>query len=191
LLKVAAACGFAMLWIGVPSYAGDSEPRVVGWAERAILQPWGFAVQARLDTGANTASIHARSIERFELGGEPWVRFALDVDPSAGVLGPDEASKVTVELPVLRDVVIKAKGDDETPDRRPVVPLVFCLDGELYREEFGLKNREGFDYPLLLGRRFLSDRILVDSDQRFLTEPDCPALKPLADESKSEGESEG
>jgi hypothetical protein len=68
------------------------------------------------------------------------------------------------------------------------VPLVFCIDGALYREEFGLKNREGFDYPLLLGRRFLDDRVLVDSDERFLTDPVCPELADVLDRHEAEAE---
>lgn len=175
----AAVLGTCVL-LATPCAATDEQPsdKVLGWAEKAVLQPWGFRVDARLDTGANTASIHARSIERFELDGQPWVRFELEADPSKGVIKPDEAHEVKVELPVVREVVIKQKSKSGPADKRPVVPLVFCLDGELYREEFGLKNREGFDYPLLLGRRFLGGRALVDSTRRFLTEPDCPTLAP-------------
>ena len=52
---------------------------VIGWREWITLS--GLAcpipIKAKIDTGAATSALHASKLERFEVDGQPWVRFTV------------------------------------------------------------------------------------------------------------------
>ncbi|MBT3504567.1 MAG: hypothetical protein HN475_02165 [Piscirickettsiaceae bacterium] len=131
---------------------------VAGWLENVVLEPWQIKLRAKLDTGAKTSSLHAIDIQRFTQNGEPWVRFLTEDKKN-------EVSLKPVELPVKREVKIKSHHKDAVS--RPVVELQLCLNGHLYKGEFSLVDRSRFNYPILLGRRVLKQRILVDASMTF------------------------
>jgi hypothetical protein len=154
---------FLMLPFGVVAAKHDKEITrnkqiVAGWLEYVVLEPWQIKLRAKLDTGAKTSSLHAIDIERFTQNGAPWVRFLTEDKKKGVTLKP-------VELPVKRDVKIKSHHKDAAS--RPVVELQFCLNGDLYEEEFSLVDRSRFNYPILLGRRVLKQSILVDASMTF------------------------
>jgi hypothetical protein len=173
-------CALAVLatsccWSSVPAWAGIDDPvavparskRIVGWVERVNLLPDDVPVHAKLDTGARTSSIHAEGIGRFERDGEDWVRFTLVLED------PDDVfHRVPLERPIHRDVRIK--DHDDASDHRPVVELEFCFDGRVERAQFSLTDRSTFIYPVLLGRRFLARRFVVDPSETFTAEKGCP-----------------
>lgn len=143
----------------------------LGWLERVRLQPWDIVVKAKLDTGAKTAAIHATDIERFDKEGKPWVRFRLWLNHR------DPASEtILVEKPLARDVTIKMRGTEKNASR-PSVKMEFCLGGKRYQALFTLANRTKFNYPILLGRRFLADLAVIDPAARYNTDPTCPKSK--------------
>ena len=133
---------------------GDDPKLVAGWIEEIVFVPWGFRVRAKLDTGARTSSIHAVDLEKFERDGEPWVRFYTRDRRH------NDGEKFLIERPVVRTTKIKRHGN--ASKSRPVVELEFCLNRRLYSAEFTLTDRAGFNYPVLLGRKMLENRIIVD-----------------------------
>jgi hypothetical protein len=140
---------------------------IAGWLERARLSPGNVILEAKLDTGARTSSLDARNLQQFERDGRAWVAF--------DVTGNNEQT-VRIERPLIRIASVKsALGADET---RPTVALGVCV-GNIYRvTEVTLVDRSILDKPLLIGRRFLRNRLLVDSSRRHLLELRCP-LKTL------------
>lgn len=136
------------------------DPKVVaGWLEDIVIAPWGFKVRAKLDTGAKTSSIHAHDLERFERDGEPWVRF-LTRDRRR-----NDGDRYVIERPMIRTTKIKRHG--RSSKRRPVIELDFCLNRRVYTAEFTLTDRAGFNYPVLLGRSMLENKIIVDPSMTF------------------------
>lgn len=133
---------------------------IAGWLETVVLSPWQIQLKAKLDTGAKTSSIHAENQQRFERDGKPWVRFNL---PKGG---KKNAKIEIIETPLTREVLIKRH--KLPPAVRPVVQLGFCINAHYYETEFTLANRGNFNYPVLLGRRFLKNHILVDAGKTFL-----------------------
>lgn len=137
---------------------------LMGYVEKIVLLPEGLTLKARLDTGANTASLHADNIEEFERDGERWVRFDFDHG------GRDP---VEIEAPIERRVrIARHSGEDQ---RRAVVNLPFCLNGQRHEAQFSLIDRDELTYPALLGRRFLRDVAVIDPSTRYLTQPNCPS----------------
>ncbi|NVK36895.1 MAG: ATP-dependent zinc protease [Gammaproteobacteria bacterium] len=134
---------------------------IVGANEWIYLSPPGHHYQARVDSGAATSSLSAMDIEYFERNGKKrWVRFRLQHD--------DEAEAITVEAKVVRHVLIRQASSPE-PERRPVVSLTVNMGQDLrYDTEFTLTDRSQMAYPILLGREFLRDVILIDVSRQFI-----------------------
>lgn len=160
----------AALCVMTPADARDK--RSFGWLERVRLEPWGIIAKAKLDTGAKTSAIHATDIERFERDGKPMVRFRLAIDHNDA-----DSETILVEKPLERDVTIKLRGTHKN-DARPAVKIQFCLGGNRYEALFTLTNRSKFNYPVLLGRRFLADLVVVDPAEKHSAPPTCPNKQP-------------
>jgi hypothetical protein len=137
---------------------------VAGWLERAMLVD-GLTVHAKLDTGADTSSINATGMEVFTRDDEDWIRFSL-----TGLKG----KKVTLERRVVRTTTIKRHFGEKQD--RPVVNLQICVGSIRQFVEVSLVDRSGLNYPLLVGRNFLGNTLLVDSGHTYLLPTDCPAL---------------
>lgn len=171
---LAAAALLALLWALSPSLARAEDaksqspdpavnaPVMLGWAERARIFPGNLAVQAKLDTGANTSSLNAPDYKVFERDGKTWVRFT--------VLNRAGAHR-EYELEVVR--MSKVKNLRGPISVRPVIHLEVCVGTIRKVAELNLSRRKNFIYKLLLGRRFLSGIITVDPSRKFTTEPDC------------------
>jgi len=160
-----------LLGVASPAFADDAPP-VFGWVEKATLKPWDVAVKAKLDSGALTSSLDARDIEVFTKDGEAWVRFRLRLEDQAS----GETFSHRLALPLYRDLRVRGAGGR---DERPVVLMKVCLGGVVYEEQFGLRDREEMNYPLLLGRRSIGHLGLLDVRKTFLSEPDCDENSPF------------
>jgi len=142
-----------------------AEPRTVGWLEAVVFPDIGLRVVAKLDTGAKTSCLDAESIEFSEKKGEKWARFSLrrrrgSLDARA------------FEARVAGERKVRTSNGHET---RPVVDLWVCVGGERRRVLFTLTRRAEMNYRVILGRRALEGRLLVDSARKFTTEPGCEA----------------
>lgn len=140
----------------------NNKPIIAGWIEKAFVGEEKISMNAKLDTGAKTSSIHAPGYIKFIRDDQEWVKF---------ILRTKKDKTLNVEEPILRTASIRrAKIGVVT---RPVIKLKICLAGFSEETEFTLTDRSEMNYPLLIGRRFLGDRILVNSDATYLTNKNC------------------
>ncbi len=149
---------------------------IVGEVEKFYLAGPGLVYDARIDSGAETSSIDARNITRFERDGNNWVRFDV---PTPGT--DDEF--VTVEREISRRVKIIQSSTDES-ERRVVVELQFMIGNHRQQAEFTLTNREHLSHSVLVGRNILRDVMLIDVGKEFATElPESVPAEDNGDES--------
>jgi hypothetical protein len=156
-----------------------AEPTLFGRYEQIKIEDLGKTVKAKMDTGAMTASLSARDIERFERDGEEWVRFRLAVEGAGDTL---------YERPLARIAEIKTRAeeagdpDDDTdvergPDvaERPVVEMQLCIGDQLRETEVNLTDRSHFRYPLLIGATAIRDlEAAIDPAQKYTAgRPTC------------------
>ena len=149
-----------------------AEPTLYGRYEYIKLPEIGETLQAKMDTGALTASLSAKNIETFTRDGEPWVRFQL---------ATKGASDKVYEHKVARISKIKSRADeDEDKDepvsaKRPVVDLEMCLGDVKRTVEVNLTDRSSFNYPLLIGAKALREfGAAVNPARRYTADkPDC------------------
>jgi hypothetical protein len=122
---------------------------IVGWVESVELPAIDTeSFLAKLDTGAETCSLHATGID---ISGRR-VTFAV-----AG-------QRHSLRLKEIRSV--KSSNGGET--WRPVVELEVRFNGRRDVVEFTLANRGSMRFPVLLGRNYLQDGYLVDAGFKHL-----------------------
>ena len=140
--------------LSVPPPLTGSEPElpVIGAVEWVWIEPANLRLEARIDTGAETTSIHAENIQLIEIDEKPYVRYSL-LDPSSGKMTEQRS-------PLVREARIKQQ--DRELELRYVVNMWLTLGKNREQIEVNLSNREDFEYPLLVGRNMLVDMAIVD-----------------------------
>jgi hypothetical protein len=146
----------------VSATAEASDEIVAGYIARATLDGYGVDLKAKLDTGADSSSINAAALQFFRRDGRRWARFDI-----VGING----TSVTIEETVTRTVRIKRSGSKSNV--RPVIRLKVCVAGKTAETDFTLADRSQLNYQVLIGRRFLKDRILVDSGREMVHPNKC------------------
>ncbi len=143
-----------------------TEKIMIGEAEYIGIPLIGAVFKARIDTGATTTSIFATDVEEFERDGKSWVRFIVRND--------DSGDTFPLEARVARVVEIKKRGQ-EGFTRRPAVAMDLVM-GEMTKQvKVNLADRTGFEFPLLIGRDFLSGLAVVDVTLSYTQEtPGAP-----------------
>lgn len=106
-------------------------------------------IEARVDTGAKSSSLHAEEIEEVEKEGVKYVTFLV---PAAG-----NKKFETDEFTVRR-----IKSSNGQIERRYAVKITVLLYGEKFKTDFTLAARHSMKFPVLLGRRILKNNFVVD-----------------------------
>lgn len=111
-------------------------------------------IPCKIDTGADTSSIHCERIHLVEKDGMENLSFVL-LDKSWPQYTGD-----WINTTEFKEKKIKSSfGDYEF---RYQVKLLITLFGKTYKSRFTLTNRDKMKYPILLGKAFLKNRYLVD-----------------------------
>jgi len=138
---------------------------IVGRREAVWIEDLQLALPARIDTGAETASLDARNIREFERDGDDWVRF--------DIVHPEGGEPLTLERPVARVVRILQSTSEEA-ERRAVIELGIVLGDVRQLAEFTLSDRSHLDFQMLVGRNILKDLMIVDVGQVNIAPPRVP-----------------
>jgi len=126
---------------------------VIGSEELVLLNNLQKKYKARIDTGATTSSLNATEIVEFERDGKKWVRFNF----SQAVNNDTQI----IEAKIARTMLIRQVNNSE-PIRRPIIELPVQLGDIKMLTEFTLADRGHMTFPVLLGRTFLKDIVMVD-----------------------------
>lgn len=162
LLSLCAAC---LLATSPRAAAEDTvtSKDILGWIEWVDVGRGPLRLKAKLDTGATTSSLTAEDIEEFKKDGKRYVRFV--------VRDEDHDVEESFEARLVRHVRIRRH--DGSTQRRPVVEMRMCVGHVNRKEEFTLVDRSSFVYPVLVGRNYMEDVILVDPGETFMQRPAC------------------
>lgn len=136
--------------------------QIYGWRENVQIKGISEKLQAKLDTGALTSSIHAEEKELFERDGKKWVRFIV-TDP-----GLKKPARTRIEAPLVRIAKIKEPGGESVA--REVVRLSLTIGDRKMSGEFTLNNRSNMLAPVLIGRSMIKDLGWVDSGRTYLAD---------------------
>lgn len=134
---------------------------VVGWREWLVLPELGIKqIKAKVDTGARTSALHAYYVDPFKRHGETWVRFGIHPKQH------DSNFKLECEARVRDRRVVSDSGGHK--ERRYVIETQLVLGGFRWKSELTLTDRDSMKFRMLLGRRALNGRFLVDPARSYL-----------------------
>lgn len=141
----------------------EKKLKIIGRLERIDFPEWGlFGIDAKIDTGAYTSSLHCHHIEPFTKKGRSYVRFNL-LDPSHEIY-----NEKLFELPVHATKSIKSSNG--TTEQRYIIKTAIRLLDKEFKAELSLADRSEMRYPVLLGRKLINKRFLVDVSKKYLSD---------------------
>ena len=137
------------------------QKRVVGWKEHAALPDLKIKdVNAKMDTGANLASIDASEIKYSTKSGVKHVNFKV-------MKRNNTVRKTSAPLAGFKRI----KSSNGDVERRPYIKTTLLVDGIAKKIELTLTDRGPMDYTMLIGRKALGRRWVVNPSVSFLTKP--------------------
>ncbi|MCW2927878.1 MAG: ATP-dependent zinc protease [Thermoleophilia bacterium] len=141
------------------------DKRIIGRIERVDLPRFGLlGLEAKVDTGARTSSIHCTDVV-VEAEGEDGTR-----DISFTLLDPEHPDYNGRRFRARRVDTQVVKSSNGEVQERHVIAADVVIAGRTIRTKFNLADREAMNYPVLLGRRLLRGKFLVDVAKRAAVE---------------------
>ena len=135
------------------------EKRVVGWKENAALPDLNVKnVIAKIDTGANLASIDASDIKIITRDKIKYVKFKV-------MKRNNTVRKTSAPLEGYKRI----KSSNGDVEKRPYIKTTLLMDGISKKIELTLTDRGPMDYTMLIGRKALGKRWDVNPSISFLT----------------------
>lgn len=136
------------------------ERLVIGRKDHVNLPLFGLKkVPVKVDTGAYTSSIHCDHVDKVMDGGKEVLKvefFAWDNRPAPIVIFEDFQEK-------------KVKSSSGHEESRYIVKGNIELFGKVIKTPFSLTERQEMRYPILLGRKLLNNRFIVDPSKTNLS----------------------
>ena len=143
------------------------EKKVVGWKEQVALPDLKIkSVIAKIDTGANLATIDADDIKFVTRKDVKYVKFTVKKRNNT-------VRKTSAPLAGFKRIR-SSNGDVE---RRPYIKTDILMDGITKNIELTLTDRGPMDYTMLIGRKALGRRWMVNPSISFLTSPNGKTKK--------------
>lgn len=134
---------------------------IVGALERCELPEFEITqLHVRIDTGAQTSSLHVDNINEFKRDGKKWVSF--DIHPD--IHNVDNIAHREAKVAATRII----KSSNGSSERRYVIKTLFKLGGESWKIQLTLGDRSEMTYLMLLGRQAMEDRLLVDPSTEYV-----------------------
>ena len=135
---------------------------IIGRKDKADFPELGlYDIDAKVDTGAYTSSIHCHDIMEVDEVGVSKVRFRL--------LDPSRPSYNNMEL--IHSIYAKReiKNSFGQVEERYIIKTKVLLFDRLFDIELSLTDRSRMVYPVLLGRKLLFNHFIVDVRQTDLS----------------------
>ncbi|MCP3428342.1 ATP-dependent zinc protease family protein [Opacimonas viscosa] len=134
---------------------------IIGHLESIELPELGIKqLTVRVDTGAQTSSLHVDNIQRVLVDTKPAVSF--DIHPEI-----HNVEKVVRCTALLHDVR-KVKSSNGISEQRYVIKTLAVLGAHQWNIEITLTDRSDMTYLMLLGRQALNEHFYIDAGNAFV-----------------------
>lgn len=121
--------------------------QIIGSKDFVTFPDIGLTVKCKIDTGADSCSIHASKIKETTIDGVRVLTCMIQ-------------QKVKVTFTKFK--VKKVTSSNGIPQTRYKVPFHIIVMGREFNTEFTLTNRSKMTFPVLLGKNLLRGNFLVD-----------------------------
>lgn len=134
---------------------------IVGWCENVRFPNLGdCTIKAKVDTGAQTSALHAWKIKSFDKDGEQWITF--EIHPRQKT----KEGKIMCEAKVLTKKDIKSSNGQV--ESRYTIRTPAIIGQHQYDVDLTLTNRDEMGFRMLLGRKAIKGRFLVDCAHAYI-----------------------
>jgi len=138
-----------------------NEKIILGWREWCALPELKIpAIKVKVDTGAKTSALHTFGIEPFSENGIDYVRFR--VHP----LQRNEQVVCECLAPVKDEREVSDSGGHR--ELRYIIETTVRIGDKSWPIEMSLTNRDTMRFRMLLGRRAMERRVIVDPAASYL-----------------------
>lgn len=118
-----------------------------------------YNLDAKVDTGADSNALHCDHIEICEESNTVTFTLLDEIHESY------HGKRLIFPLYKLK----KVKSSNGQIQTRPSIKVSVEFYGKKYKSVISLTNRADMEFPMLIGRRFLSGRFLVDVAQDYVS----------------------
>ncbi len=118
-------------------------------------------IDVKIDSGAYTSSIHCSNIKEISLNETPFVKFTL-LDPEHSLYNNKEFTFKNYTSKIVKS----SNGISETRFMIQTEILIFNTIFPIY---LTLTERKDMKFPILLGRKFLNKKFIIDTAKKNLS----------------------
>lgn len=136
--------------------------KIIGRTDILDFPALGFEnIKVKIDTGAYTSAIRCNYIKEFEVAGVKYIEFSL-LDSHY----PDYYKQLFITKDYTKVVVKNSFGIAE---ERYSFKTSVKLFNKKYKISFTLSERKDLRNPILIGRKFITNKFMVDVTQKDLS----------------------
>ena len=134
---------------------------IIGWREWVALPELNLpAIKAKVDTGARTSALHAFLIEPYSHDSIDMVRFLIHP------IQRNLDFHVECRAPIYDFREVTDSGGHR--EMRYVIRSTIVIDERSWQIEMTLTNRDTMRFRMLLGRRAMENRFVVDPGSSYV-----------------------
>lgn len=120
-----------------------------------------FNIDVKIDSGAYTSSIHCSNIKEICVNGKNFIRFTL-LDPEHPFYNNKEYNTTNYTSKLV-------KSSNGITQKRYLIQTKIFIFGTFYPIHLTLSERKDMIFPILLGRKFLNKRFVIDTSKTNLS----------------------
>jgi hypothetical protein len=118
-------------------------------------------IDLKVDSGAYTSSIHCSDIEEIEVEGDNFIRFTL-LDPEHEFYNNKEFSTKSYASKMV-------KSSNGISEKRFLIETKIVIFNKSFPIHLTLSERKDMTFPILLGRKFLNKKFVIDTAKKNLS----------------------
>jgi hypothetical protein len=118
-------------------------------------------IDLKIDSGAYTSSIHCSDIKEIEVEGTHFIRFTL-LDPEHDFYNNKKFSTKNYASKMV-------KSSNGISEKRFLIETEIVIFNESFPIHLTLSERKDMTFPILLGRKFLNKKFVIDTAKKDLS----------------------